>query len=59
MRLADGWRRDEREGHTLQPTALVNEAYLRLAGQTAGWQNRAHFMAVAGQAMRRMAEFEK
>jgi RNA polymerase sigma factor (TIGR02999 family) len=32
----------------------VNEAYLRLAGQKAGWQNRAHFMAVAGQAMRRI-----
>ncbi|MBZ5583947.1 MAG: sigma-70 family RNA polymerase sigma factor [Acidobacteriia bacterium] len=53
-RLAARFLRDEREGHTLQPTALVNEAYLRLAGQTAGWQNRAHFMAVAGQVMRRI-----
>ena len=58
-RLAAHFLQDERPGHTLQPTALVNEAYLRLAGQKAGWQNRAHFMAVAGQAMRRMAEFEK
>jgi len=53
-RLAAHILQDEREGHTLQPTALVNEAYLRLAGQKAGWQNRAHFMAVAGQAMRRI-----
>jgi RNA polymerase sigma factor (TIGR02999 family) len=44
----------EREGHTLQPTALVHEAYLRLAGQAEGWQNRAHFMAIASQAMRRI-----
>jgi RNA polymerase sigma factor (TIGR02999 family) len=53
-RLAAHFLQDEREGHTLQPTALVNEAYLRLAGQKAGWQNRAHFMAVAGQVMRRI-----
>jgi len=53
-RLAAHLLRDEREGHTLQPTALVNDAYVRLAGQKAGWQNRAHFMAVAGQAMRRI-----
>lgn len=53
-RLAAHCLRDEREGHTLQPTALVNEAYLRLAGQTGGWQNRAHFMAVAAQLMRRI-----
>jgi RNA polymerase sigma factor (TIGR02999 family) len=53
-RLAAHLLRDEREGHTLQPTALVNEAYLRLAGQKADWRNRAHFMAVAGQAMRRI-----
>ena len=54
-RLAAHFLRDEREGHTLQPTALVHEAYLRLAGQTrAGWQNRAQFMAVAAQVMRRI-----
>jgi RNA polymerase sigma factor (TIGR02999 family) len=45
--------RHEREGHTLQATALVNEAYLRLVKQDdAGWQDRAHFFAVAAQAMR-------
>jgi RNA polymerase sigma factor (TIGR02999 family) len=53
-RLAAHFLRDEREGHTLQPTALVHEAYLRLAGQTGGWQNRAHFMAVAARLMRRI-----
>ncbi len=53
-RLAARFLQDERQGHTLQPTALVHEAYLRLAGQTSGWQNRAHFMAVAGQVMRRI-----
>lgn len=43
----------ERPGHTLQPTALVNEAYLRLVGERAmKWQNRAHFVAVAAQLMR-------
>lgn len=43
----------EREGHTLQATALVNEAYLRLAGQEGfEWQNRAHFFAVCAQVMR-------
>lgn len=53
--LAAHCLQDERAGHTLQPTALVHEAYLRLAGQTrAGWQNRAHFMAVAAQLMRRI-----
>ena len=41
------------EGQTLQPTALVHEAYLRLVGDGApGWENRAHFFASAGQAMR-------
>jgi RNA polymerase sigma factor (TIGR02999 family) len=45
----------EREGHTLQPTALVNEAYLRLVRQrTVGWKNRAHFFGVAAQVMRRI-----
>jgi RNA polymerase sigma-70 factor, ECF subfamily len=54
-RLAAHFLHQEREGHTLQPTALVHEAYLRLAGQTrANWQNRAQFMAVAAQVMRRI-----
>ncbi len=44
----------ERPGHTLRPTALVNEAYLRLVDQRAGWQDRAHFFAIAAQAMRRI-----
>jgi RNA polymerase sigma factor (TIGR02999 family) len=54
-RLAGRYMRDERRDHTLQPTALVHEAYLRLAGQeAANWQNRAQFMAIAGQLMRRL-----
>ena len=45
----------ELPGHTLQPTALVHEAFLRLAGQDrANWQNRAQFMGIAGQIMRRI-----
>jgi RNA polymerase sigma factor (TIGR02999 family) len=45
----------ERDGHTLQTTALVHEAYLRLIDQKeANWQNRAHFFAVAAQMMRRI-----
>lgn len=47
--------RNEAVGHTLQPTALVNEAYLRLVDQTrAGWQNRSQFFGVAAQMMRRV-----
>jgi RNA polymerase sigma-70 factor, ECF subfamily len=54
-RLAGRCMRDERPVHTLQPTALVHEAYLRLAGQDrANWQNRAQFMGIAGQLMRRL-----
>lgn len=52
--LAEGYLSRERRGHTLQPTALVNEAWLRLADQGASWQNRAHFLGVAAQAMRRV-----
>ena len=44
----------ERRGHVLQPTALVNEAYLRLASKDIQWQGRAHFFAVAAQVMRRV-----
>lgn len=53
-RLAAGYLKRERTGHTLQPTALVNEAWLKLAGQGSPWQNRAHFLGVAAQAMRRI-----
>ena len=45
----------ERKAHTLDPTALVNEAFLKLVGQDrVDWQNRSHFLAVASQAMRRI-----
>lgn len=54
-RLARRYMRDERSEHTLQPTALIHEAYLRLVDQRrAQWQNRAHFFAVAAQMMRRI-----
>jgi RNA polymerase sigma factor (TIGR02999 family) len=54
-RLAAHYMKDERPGHTLQPTALVHEAFLRLAGQErANWRNRAQFMGIAGQLMRRI-----
>jgi RNA polymerase sigma-70 factor, ECF subfamily len=54
-RLAASYLRSERTGHTLQPTALVNEAYLRLVEQEgADWKNRGHFVAIAAQAMRRV-----
>jgi RNA polymerase sigma factor (TIGR02999 family) len=46
--------RRERPGHTLQPTALVNEAYLRLVGQRAAWKNRGQFFGVAAEIMRRI-----
>jgi RNA polymerase sigma factor (TIGR02999 family) len=52
-RIAHRYMRRERPGHTLQTTALVNEAYLRLVGRREiEWQNRAHFFAVAAQVMR-------
>ena len=54
-RIAHRYMQGERSGHTLQTTALVNEAYLRLAGQDQiTWQNRAHFLAVSAQVMRRI-----
>ena len=53
--LAANYLRRERSGHTLQPTALVHEAYMRMVDQTrVQWQNRAHFFGVAAQAMRRI-----
>ena len=54
-KLAANYLRRERPDHTLQPTALVHEAYLRLVDQTrVNWQNRAHFFGVAAQIMRRL-----
>jgi len=53
-RLAASYMRLERPDHTLQPTALVHEAYLRLVGQESNWQNRTHFLGVAAQQMRRI-----
>ena len=53
--VAARYLRRERQDHTLQPTALVNEAYLRLIDQKqVQWQNRAHFVGVAAQMMRRI-----
>jgi RNA polymerase sigma-70 factor, ECF subfamily len=54
-RLAGHYLRGERIGHTLQPTALVNEAFLRLVGQNrADWRHRGQFIGVAAQLMRRI-----
>ena len=54
-RRAAAYLRRERQDHTLQPTALVHEAYLRLAGQDrVTWQSRAHFFGIAAQMMRRI-----
>jgi len=54
-RLASNYLRRERAGHTLQPTALVNEAYLKLVDQrNAKWQNRAQFFGISAQLMRRI-----
>ena len=54
-RLAGGYMRRERKDHTLQPTALVHEAYLKLIEQRAvDWQGRAHFFGIAAQVMRRI-----
>ena len=54
-RQAAAWLRRERPEHTLQPTALVHEAYVRLMGQErVAWQNRAQFFGIAAQMMRRI-----
>ncbi|MBX3290507.1 MAG: sigma-70 family RNA polymerase sigma factor [Acidobacteria bacterium] len=54
-RLAGSYLRRERPDHTLQPTALVHEAYMKLIDQTrVKWQNRAHFFGIAAQVMRRI-----
>ena len=53
--LAASYLRRERPDHTLQPTALVHEVYLRLAGdKPVDWQNRAHFLGIAARIMRRV-----
>lgn len=54
-KLAASYLRRERSGHTLQPTAIVNEAYLRLLPQRdVAWENRAHFFGIAARMMRRI-----
>jgi RNA polymerase sigma-70 factor, ECF subfamily len=54
-RLARGYMSRERREHTLQPTALINEAFIRLAGaQSLQWQDRAHFFGIAAKLMRRV-----
>ncbi len=54
-RVAAGYLKRERAGHTLQPTALVNEAYLQLAGEKrVDWESRAHFFGAAARLMRRI-----
>jgi RNA polymerase sigma factor (TIGR02999 family) len=53
-RIAAGYLRSEHAGHTLQPTALVHEAFLRLSKQHVEWNDRAHFLAVAANTMRRV-----
>ncbi len=54
LSLARRGMQAERAGHTLQPTALVHEAYMRLVGKELSWENRRHFFAAAAQAMRRI-----
>lgn len=53
-KLAAHYLKSEREGHTLQPTALVHEAFLKLVEQETAWQNRNHFFAMAANLMRRI-----
>jgi len=54
-RIASGYMKRERSGHTLQTTAIVNEAYVRLVGQKAvQWRDRTHFFAVAASVMRHL-----
>jgi len=54
-KIANGYLRNERSGHTIQPTALIHEAYMRLVSQRMPeWQNRKHFFGVAAQLMRQV-----
>jgi RNA polymerase sigma factor (TIGR02999 family) len=52
--LAEGYLNRERSGHTLQPTALVHEAYVRMVDMDVAWQDRAHFFALSARLMRRI-----
>lgn len=52
--LASRYMRQERSGHTLSPTALVHEAYLKLLSSDVSWEDRVHFMAIAAITMRRI-----
>jgi len=52
--LANKYMRSERNGHTLQATALINEAFLKLCDSSVSWQDRAHFIAIAARAMRQI-----
>ena len=53
-RVANAYMRRERPDHTLQPTALINEAYMRMVGNGIDWQNHQHFIGVAATVMRRV-----
>ncbi|MEM6640789.1 MAG: sigma-70 family RNA polymerase sigma factor [Pseudomonadota bacterium] len=53
-RLAGRYMQSERAGHTLQATAVVNEAFVKMVGMDVPWQNRAHFFAIAARLMRRI-----
>ena len=53
-RIAEAYMRRERPDHTLQPTALINEAYLRLIGEDIDWNSRGHFIGLAAHVMRRV-----
>ena len=53
-RLAGRYMQSERAGHTLQATAVVNEAFMRMVDMDVPWQNRAHFFAIAARLMRRI-----
>jgi len=53
-RIARHQLRGERAGHTLETTALINEAYLKLVEQTVSWENRAHFFGIAARLMRQL-----
>lgn len=53
-KLAAHYLKNERKEHTLQPTALVHEAFMRLTGQEIAWQNRGHFFAMAAKLMRQI-----
>ncbi len=53
-RLASSYMRRERPGHTLQTTALINEAYMRLVDQQVAWESRAQFFGIAARLMRQI-----